>query len=400
MESTLLSTILNRMNRWQAIASVEDTFKVRDLDEAIRTIRRETQLPWTLKKGSLRVFHGVLEYPIASDHDELAYLDYSKNRTYVYRFRGRYTSLQQFYEDAENRNMMAEIWDEGTKYLGIRDKTGNKVSRQVSDAEDASKYSFSGDITAVNDDTVIFKNGNQSVRFSVTNNTGVATLVNTFLSFSDTNYKNKYYFRWVYLDAVPTSIELQLRTNSNNYLYKSGITTQFSGQALKAGQWNLVAFDLNEALEQGTFDSTSIASEAIILNGAATGEYRVDTSNLRQWELFDYWYYSTYHIKTVGSTVANQDFFRDSNEIYELDSELIGDLEWADVIMYTAITMSIVDVENSKLFSYFESRRQAAWEALYEQYPSMRPLITTKRWNFGSQYDGYYDFFIYGYYDI
>ncbi len=36
MQSTVLSTILSRMNRWQDIERIEEQFKVRDLDNALR----------------------------------------------------------------------------------------------------------------------------------------------------------------------------------------------------------------------------------------------------------------------------------------------------------------------------------------------------------------------------
>ena len=76
---TSLSTLLTRMNRFQTISTIEEQYKVLDLDDAIRTIKRNYQLPWMLKKGSIRVFDGVLEYPTAVDHDYLAYLERPQN---------------------------------------------------------------------------------------------------------------------------------------------------------------------------------------------------------------------------------------------------------------------------------------------------------------------------------
>ncbi len=105
MESTLLSTLLSDMNRWRDVSFLEEQYKVRSLDAAIRRLRRESVFPWTIQKSTLRVFDEVLEYPVKSDHDELAYLDNQKGDNYAQKERFFYTSLQQFYEDVNNRDL-------------------------------------------------------------------------------------------------------------------------------------------------------------------------------------------------------------------------------------------------------------------------------------------------------
>ena len=75
MQTTKLSTLLSRMDANATLLATEESDKVRDLDEAIRGLKREFQTPWSLKKSTIRVFDDVLEYPVAADHDELAYID-------------------------------------------------------------------------------------------------------------------------------------------------------------------------------------------------------------------------------------------------------------------------------------------------------------------------------------
>ena len=283
------------MQRFQFAATVEEQYLVRDLDEALRRRRRKHLFPWTLQKGSLRVFDEVFEYPTASDHDEIAYLDRAKKVNYSNSARFRYTSLQQFYEDADNRNQLAEIWDAGTKFIGVKYKDITRGSKLLNNAEDADDFSVSDDATAVAKDTVVKKLNNASMKITIVSNSGTATIKNTFTAFSDSNYKRKYHFKWIYLDSAPTSLKLRLQTDDTNYLESASITTQFSGQSFKADQWNLVAMDLNTATETGTFDSTSIASEKIILTGAGSGTYYIDQSHLRGWEDMDYWYDLSYY---------------------------------------------------------------------------------------------------------
>lgn len=389
LQSTLLSVVISRMDRWQTIATIEEQFKVRDLDDAIRTWRRKIQLPWALKKGTLRIFDDVLEYPVASDHDELAYLDTQKGTFYEQKARYRYTSLQQFFEDPDNRNTTAEIWDQGTKFLGVRYKDIQQGSQLLNNAEDVDDYSVSGDATSVTKDTVVFKKGNASMRVAITNSSGTATVKNDFTSsFTDGNYKRKYHFKWIYLDSVPTSIALRFQVNDTNYLETTGITTQFSGQALKADDWNLIAHDLNTATETGTISTSSLwASEKVILTGAATGTYYVDDSHLRAWDLQDYWYYSLNSVLLNGSSVADQQFFYNDSDVYSTDSSLVGDDEWIDIVMYEAMLTSLGDKENDAVFSKIQNKLSQATEELFDRYPSLNPAIITNVWRFGYEFN-------------
>ena len=387
MDNTLLSVIISRMDAHRDIARVEEQFKVRALDSGIRALRRSTVFPWTLQEGTLRVFDDVLVYPIAGGHDELAYLDKSKNSNdYEDKARFTFTSLKQFMENYQsNRNQIAEIWDGGTKYLGVRYKGVNGGSQRIDNAEDASKYSVSGDATAVALDNVNYKEGNGSIKVTVVNSTDLATIKNTFTAFADSNYKRKYHFKWVYLDTVPTSLTLRLHIDSSNYLETTGITTQFSGQALKANSWNLVAQDLNEATENGTIASTSSwAYEEIDLVGASTGTYYLDSSYLRAWELLDYWYYSKYNIISAGASTPDKSFFYEGETPYDTGDALLGEDEWIDVIMYDALELLLADIENVRLFSLIMRKKQQAWDDFYNKHPDMVPLITTKRYRFNN----------------
>lgn len=392
VQSTKLSTILNRMKRLQSLSRAEDVSLVRDLDEALRTNRREIQLPWVTQKGTLKVFKDVLEYPIPSDYDELAYLDDPRNEgQYGRRPRFRFTSLQQFYENPDYRNDIAEIRDGNSIFLGVRYAPANLASQLLNNADDSDDFTPSGDADSVADETVVYKNGNGSTRVVITNSSGTATIKNTFDSFTDARYKRKYHFKWVYLDAVPTSITLRFHVDASNYLETTGITTQFSGQALKADAWNLVAHDLNEATENGTITTSSVwAYEEIDLVGAATGTYYIDDSYIREWVLMDFWYYSRYQVALVASTTANQEFFMDSDEVYSTDSSLVGDLDYADVIMYSAMEIALADLKETEMLNFVRERRQVAWENVAMKYPSLRPLITSLTYRFLTDFNENY----------
>jgi len=387
MNTTPLSFLLDTMNSYRDFENVEEPYKVRQIDTAMRMIRQKTNYPWNLTKGTLRVFDDVFEYPITSDHDEIAYIEKQDIERYADTARFFNTSIKQFYQDVNStRNLMADIWKDGTRLIGLNYKDFQLPSSLLSSAGVASEYTASDDASGVVLDSVTFKKAPSSIQFTVTNSAGVATIKNTITAMSDTNYKNKYQFRWVYLDAVPTSIEMRLQTDDSNYL-STVVTTQFSGQAFVADDWNLIAQDLNTATETGTFDSTSIASEKTILNGAATGTYRLDQSNLRQWELMDKWYYSKNNVVSSGSSSADREYFiltsESSSDIDTTDS-LLGDSKWIDFTLWTAMRLLLGDIENRTLLSLITEERNKAEQAFNAKYPTMTPLITTSRHRFNN----------------
>ncbi len=386
IRSTKLSTIINRMDRYQAISQNNNTIsKVRDIDEQIRVMRRLLPMPWCLKKTSLRVFDGVYTYPVESDHDELAYLDVSENVWYPQKARFRYTSLQQFFEDSNNRNTIAEIWDGGERKLGVNYKEIKVSSQQTSTAEIATNVTVTGDSGTPVLDEVFFKEGNGSIRVQVNASSNVAGIRTAFDSVvNDADYLKKYYFKWVYLSGVPSSIDLYLETNSTNYLWKN-LTAQFDGSAFKTGQWNLLAMDLSTAGETGTFDETSIAYDRVILYDAPTGLYYFDSSYLRGWQLMDFWYYSIYSIRTTGATSASKEYFFDDDAVgdqYTMTDELLSDSEWIDVIQAGAMYNQAIDIKDKEFKADMLAKLNEAVGALFQKYPSMDQVVIQDRYNF------------------
>ena len=392
MESTLLSTILNRMNRYQDVSTVEEQYKVRDIDEAIRSLRRTISPPWTLKQTTLKVFDDVLIYPVESDYRELALLDIELDNGEAMPFyenaRFVYTSLKQFYEDQNPRNKLCEIWDGSTKYIGVRFDRVGQTSSKVS-GNTVSDYTATDDASTPFEETVITRDNANSVGFTVTSSSGTATMTEAMSSFSDGDYKKKYYFRWVYLDAAPTSIELRIGNDTSNYL-SSSVTTQFSGQAFKADAWNLLAISLNDATETGTLDSTVFDYAAVILTGASSGTYYLNNAYLRGWTTMDYWYYSSYNIKTSSASLLDQNYFYDpTTEAYSTDDSLVGESEWIDVVTFDAILTTLADNRNKGVIDSITQKRREAWQNLVKRYPDMGNIITTQKYNFGNspQYD-------------
>lgn len=383
MKTVPLSFLLDNMNVHQDFDNLEPQYKVRAIDASIREIRQGTNFPWNLKKETLKVFADVLEYPIDDEHDELAYIDKQDKDNYAEAARFFNTSLQQFYEDVNRtRNLMSDIWKDGTRFIGINYKDLDIGMAQLSSAEVTSQYTASDDASGVVLDTINNKEGNSCIQFTVTDSAGVATMLNTTAFTSDANYLKKFHFRWIYLDSVPTSIEMRLQTDDSNYLSSGALTTQFAGNSFVADDWNLIAYDLNEATETGTFDENDIASEKTILTGAATGVYRLDQSSLRGWKLMDYWFYSLYNVVTSTSSVADKEFFigtSESESDIDTTDKLLGEPKWIDYILATAKRKLLGDIENPTLLSLVREEKKEAKKNFNGKFPTMTRKIITKR---------------------
>lgn len=392
MSTTSLSNLLTREDRYQTLKTISELYKVQDIDEAIREIKRDHNLPFLQKKGTLRVFPDVLLYPPAADHDYLTYLDTNNDQvTYGDRMRARYTSLQQFYEDLDYRNTVAEIWDGNSLMLAIRDKDvlpGFQSGSQLIDsAESISNYTASLDASNLVLDQVLFTgDSNASVRFTNTLS-GTAQALVEFVptSFSEANYQSKYFFISVYLTGIPTSVQLRLGNDSSNYL-STTVTAQFSGQAFKEDDWNLLAMDLNTATTTGTINSSSFDYAGVRLNNAPTGTYNIDASYLRGWTLLAYWYVSKWIVQTAAGTTASKESFIAADGTYSTSDLLIGDYEWADVVMYKAMLRGLADKENQALKADVLSWLAAAMDKLKIIYPDAKPLVVTQTLRFGTDF--------------
>lgn len=398
MALTSLTTIINRLNRYQSLAAIAEVYKVQDVDEAIRAVKRKHRLPFLAKLGTLKVFPNVLLYPIPDDYDYLLYIDTDDDTVpYSERMRARYTSLQQFYEDLDYRNVTAEIWDTNTKMIGVRDKSvppGFLSGEQLLDnASSISNYTATLDATDLFLNTVNFvdsANTQSSVQFTNVNVTDEALVEWTFAegSFTDVNYLRKFFFVYVFMTGIPSSIELRFGVDNGNYLHRT-VTAQFSSQAFKSDAWNLLAFDLNGAPAVGTINTNSVFNYgAVKLNEAPSGIYNIDTSYLRGWTLLDLWYYSRFIVQTNGASAPDKQAFIGPEGTYNLDDSLIGDEEWADVITYEAMMRGLGDKENKALYDQVVGYRDEALTQMMANYPDAHPLQITQGYRFQTGYGG------------
>lgn len=376
--STKLSTLLNRMDRVQTIQSIDNVYKVQDLDEAIRIVRRGIKFPWALQNKNLKIFSGIELYYPESDFERLAFLD-DNGRVKLGKPHFQYTSIQQFSEDPNNRNLIGDIWENGERKLGVKYKDAGLNQILIDECSDVSKYTPSGDFTSVELETVQTAIGSNSIKAVCVEATDIATMTINNTDIIDTEYKKKYFFAYIYLASVPTSIDLKILNDPLNHLSKN-VIVQFDGSIFKANDWNIVAFDLNNCVVEGATNG-EFNSVEITLNGVESGNYFFGETYLKEWKELDYNYYSKNLVKASDGTYKEQ-FLNETDNSFDLLDELIGEDLFSDVIRYEAICMAINEKENQTIFAQYNTKREEAWASLFETYPDLAPQITTDYYNF------------------
>lgn len=391
MTTTSLAFLINRLNAYTPVRNMDEVLKVSALDQAIRMYRTTSNPPWAKKKSTLKVFTHVPLYPIPSDFAQLSILDdpLTKDRDFGEHPRYVYTSVRDFLEDpTSGRNTIAEVWESGSKSLGVKNISDSDMTEGMLDAAGTpALWTDTGDAGTAVLDEVLFLTGPSSIRVPVTFSSGTATVVDAYLNATtDADWKKKYFFRSVYFGTdVPTSLVVDLRTDAGDYVSSGALTTQFSGQPFKANDWNLIGFDLNTATVTGTFAGT-FNDERWVFTVTANGSYNFDESFLRGWIMQDLWYYMTSNVLTSAN--AYQDFFAPDSATYDMAAVLLGDTNWHDFLVYEACTYLLSDEKEQAILQAVSALRDRSWQNLLARYPDETPQISTDVYRFSTDYQG------------
>lgn len=377
---TKLSTLISRLDRYQSIQSSEEKFKVMDLDSSIREKMAIYNFPWFLKDDKLKIFPDVFIYSFKSDQKDIINLDDPKKEK-LGKPDFQYTSIKQFLDDPNNRNLLTEVWDEGVKYIGLKYKNNGLVDTLFDESNDETLYTYLGDIVSISENDVMFSKLDCSIRFNVTNSSNVSTLIFNRTPINDENFYKKWFFVNVYLESVPTKIKLEFGT-SDTRCFSKEVTTQFDGRAFKENDWNMIAIDLNdEDSLVGTIDYTDLKYAKLEFTGLATGSYYINGMFLKSWLELDLLYYTKYPIIDKNG-VYKSSFFNYDTGTYDLDDQLLGDDEFADIVEFDAELVHMNEKENTAQIELIKEKRAERWAVLFEKYPELNPLIMTDGYNF------------------
>lgn len=411
MNYTPLSFLLNSLNAHRDINNIEDKLKVQAIDAQLREARQGYSFPWNLIKGKLKIIDGVSEYKPADDHDELAYIEYENIDNFSSAARFYNTSLQQFYEDVNSsRNLLTDVWRDGSRILGVKDKQMSLGSSVFSATNDTSIYSVSGDAVALSLGTSAYDGATPYLQVSCNGNSNPAIIESNLIS--PVSISSRRY-------AFTLEIMFPLSVNNNTQLsvdvslgsssldtYTAHISHNFQGKELVSGEWNTIGFYLDDRLVSvsGNPDISNLTYCNITVQSNEDEDIFIHDFKLSPYKQLDYWYYSFYNVASSGSLevferpLPDKEFFvsvSDQTGAIDLGDALLGPTKWADYVLWGAAERLLAEINNPQLFSFVMRKKAETTKKMAGLLPQTKQVVTTKRhrfnndplYTFGNPYD-------------
>lgn len=271
--------------------------RTRAVNEAIAYFQRRLGLPSDERVQSFYYVKGTDYYNLNGDYNEpvgIFYHDYQYNipgNQFTYR---KYPEILQLSGLNPNLRYFSFVTYNSTvnpKQLLIigPNLNGGSILESFDNAI-IEGWVGSGDANTLSLDPNIKTEGNNSLAFNITPNTGTATLkLPNYFSSAGSDFTNWLKLNaWFELDVYMASdnfedLELFLQSSAGNYYSISDGGVQASGADYVVGQWNTVAFKFNDAIPVGSPVVTNInALQINLIEGVGftqTNNMRVD--NLR-----------------------------------------------------------------------------------------------------------------------
>jgi len=345
--------------------------------DAIRKLRRGRTLPWQKRETTLDLFTDVHTYPAPSDFDSFI----KPNKNNPPSVEGpflQYGTEKEFY--ANQNCKLAVSWNRETKYILAR-YSGAADLKLEGFNDDADEYTLGGDAASAVQDDVDFREGSASLRFTVTDSTNQSTITRTLADGVDiSDYINLgKVFLWVHLPEAITSLVIRYGNSASVYYEIAAVTTQHHGAALQEG-WNLISWDMEDAVETGSVDDTDIDYFLVTLNhSGVSGTFRVDGLFFRKATPFRLPYNSNAVVKTnVG---AYQESVTAGNDT------ILGDDTFEDAVFMESLKLAgFFKFRDSDVFQVAQQEYNNAINDLSRRYPSQEAPVQVQWYKKANQF--------------
>jgi hypothetical protein len=329
------------------------------ITRAIRELKKGRTLPWQKMETDMDFYTDVFKYDLPSDFDspikpnqplltsddEGPYLQYGREKDFYH----------------NNQVKLALAWERGNKYLLARIAGTDDLLLDNFDDE-ATEYTIAGDGSGAVLDDINYREGSGSLRFSIADSTNQTTITRTKDEAVDvTKYVNcGKAFLHVYMPTVITSITLRYRSDKLNSIWEdadfdwdsdlgdevweeaqtgyfqiSAVTTQANGDSFQVG-WNLIAFNLVDAVETGVanYDNVDYFQIMIDNTGVSDVNFRVDGLYFRLPTNYRLPYNSTDIVETSQNSATYQE------EINAENNYLLWEDTWAELIQWKTVELA------------------------------------------------------------
>lgn len=356
--STLISDVKSEFEGGNSLSVSWDSLVVR----AVRNMLQEVR-PETLKR-TVPIYGGLADEVNMYYCPDNVYVPsdiyFNFDRTNVF----SYTSPRQFHHDQKYNKYTIETIN-GIKFIMIRHSLG--VGSLTIDSMEAVGTKTGGSV-ALNSNNYLI--GSNSIEATFTD-AGI-TLSDTLTTALDiTAYLNGVVILPAFLsDATKlSSIEIRLETDASNY-YSVISTADSIGDYFTNG-WNMIKFEMGNASETGSPDSTDITQWKIIgtTTSGQTLTIQFDKFTIQKMRAFTFEYYT--HAAFVNATTSAKwqtAFSNGRNDSINMPYEAQNILHYElCLLVLQSATFEKVDSAMSKKF---EGQLRRAYDRYFEVYPS------------------------------
>jgi len=356
---------------------VEDSDWFFYFTEAIRRARAGRTLPWQKRTTSMEFFTNIFEYPLPSDidsfikphkdmlvsTDEGPFLLYGRDKDFF----------------ANNNYSLGIKWERDVRTLLAKQESAAMVLMDGF-GDDATEYDLTGDANTPVSDSIRFKEGAASLRFNITSSSGSAIISRTLGSKVDlTEYLNKGYgFLWLDMPTVVDSVTIRYGSSDTDYYEVQAVAVDFFGNAFTAGKFNILQFDMKNAVITGSPDITAIDRYVITMTETVTDtDFRIDAF--------------TFHIPSLLELPYNsKNVVKDNSGDYQESvtagsDTILTDETYEAAFMYDAIeNAATFKLRDTDLIVLAKSKKDERYIDLNRRYPSVEALAQS---NYYSKYN-------------
>lgn len=248
-----ITTLKDKLSRKFRGASLDDVQGIQNYSlfgETAGNLMMRIDPMETVRHSEINIFDGIYDYASPTDLKGKKIIDI---RPQVNRLTGDNSSqtfIEDFDRDKEEQKFSVEF-DEATKFIRYKNSVGNSI---IINETATTNWTAGTGVSNIAEDTILFAEGNSSLRFDASSGTNLLTWAGTAVDISAHTQKGSF-FMWVYYpdSSLITSLKLRIGSSSANY-YE--ITGSIHFGSIRSG-WNLYRFDWNGATDAGTTDEAN-----------------------------------------------------------------------------------------------------------------------------------------------
>ena len=351
----------------------EEMYGIRAANRVLKDWRREMDLESVIKMDYLYFISDYEKYKIPSDMKEGAIIDIRKQE-------GSQWTPFALISPTTFRLLQSGMYisrqiNAGVEFFKILNSNDGAIKVVINEADATTGWTASGGASNITADTDEKKHGTGSLNFDIASATApVVTLaLTTAVDCSDLGEKLRvrFYFRFPTITNLTNAVA-QFGSTSANYIQQT-LTSQASGEAFSANEWNELELIKQDATETGTVDYTSITHCKITLtySSAATAtDFRLDYIVAFKGDVLETEYYSYNTVKPTAASTSWQDGLTESLTDSDNEIPLLYD-EWIPTFVDDILVRLLGPEENTRRSEFF-NRALAGKNDIMAKFPSRR----------------------------